>query len=198
MGLIARFFLALVLCVGCAASMAQEKNQLRFCLGAQPRTFNPLLVADEASETVRYLTGGVLVRLNRQSQQLQPELATAWKVNRAGNAITFTLREGVRFSDGSAFSAEDVAYTMEQLMDPALHSPTGDSFRSGNGKVTASIVARNRITISFPAPVVGLDKLFDQVAILSAISKQKEMAVLGPYYVAENKSGSYLVLRRNA
>jgi peptide/nickel transport system substrate-binding protein len=178
-------------------SFAQDKNQLRFCLGAQPRTLNPLLVADEPSETVRYLTGGVLVRLNRASQQLEPELAAAWKVNRAGTAITFTLREGVRFSDGSPFSAVDVAYTIEQLMDPALHSPTGDSFRSADGKVTPRVEGKYRITILFPAPVVGLDKLFDQVAILSASSTQKEAAVLGPYYVAENKSGSYLLLRRN-
>jgi len=102
----------------CVLSPAQEKNQLRFCLGAQPRTLNPLLVGDEASETVRYLTGGVLVRLNRASQQLERELATAWKVNGAGSAITFTLRQGVRFSDGSPFSADDVAYTIQQLMDP--------------------------------------------------------------------------------
>jgi len=191
------FSLVLVLSVGTSTTAAQEKNQLRFCLGAQPRTFNPLLVADEASETVRYLTGGVLARLNRQSQQLEPELATAWKVNRAGNGITFTLREGVRFSDGSPFSAGDVAYTMQQLMDPALHSPTGDSFRSGGGRVVTRTEGKYRITITFPAPVVGLDKLFDQVAILSATSSQKETAVLGPYFVAENKSGSYLVLRRN-
>ena len=51
---------------------SQTGNQLRFCIGASPRTFDPLLVTDEPSETVRYLTGGVLVRLNRQSQQLEP------------------------------------------------------------------------------------------------------------------------------
>jgi peptide/nickel transport system substrate-binding protein len=189
--------LVLLLAAASVFCAAQEKNQLRFCLGAQPRTFNPLLVADEASETVRYLTGGVLVRLNRASQQLQPELATAWKINRAGNGITFTLREGVRFSDGSPFSAEDVAHTVQQLMDPALHSPTGDSFRSGEGKVITRVEGKYRLTILFPAPVVGLDKLFDQVAIVSATSKQKEMAVLGPFQMAENKSGSYLLLRRN-
>jgi peptide/nickel transport system substrate-binding protein len=195
----ARRILGVVLAASMGAMVipAQERNQLRFCLGAQPKTFNPLQVADEASETIRYLTGGVLVRLNRKSQQLEPELATSWKVNGSGNAITFILREGVRFSDGTSFSAVDVAYTMEQLMDPALHSPTGDSFRSGEGKVTTRIDGKDRITIAFPAPVVGLDKLFDQVAMVSATSKQKEMAVLGAYFVAENKAGSYLLLRRN-
>lgn len=191
-------FLLIALLVNAAAVRAQAGNQLRFCLGSEPKTFDPLLVADDASETVRYLTGGVLMRLNRRSQQLEPELATSWRVTQKGNAITFMLRENVRFSDGTSFSAEDVAYTMQRLMDPALHSPTGDSFRSSDGKVLTQVAGKNRITITFPAPIVGLDKLFDQVAIVSARSPQKERAVLGPYYLAENKAGSYLLLKRNS
>ena len=179
------------------AASSHDGTELRFCIAAQPKTFNPLLVDEEASETVRYLTGGVLIRLDRNSQKLLPELATAWTINRAGNAITFVLRENVRFSDGTPFSAEDVAFTMEQLMDPGLHSPTGDAFRSSPGKITAKVTGKNRITVTFPAPIVGLDRLFDQVAIMSAKSPQKEMAVLGPYYLAENKAGAYLLLKRN-
>ena len=180
-----------------AAANAQSTSQLRLCLRSEPKTFNPVLMADDASETVRYLTGGVLMRLNRFTQQLEPELATSWKVSDSGKSITFTLRQGLRFSDGTLFSAGDVAYTIQQLMDPALHSPTGDSFRSGEGKVVTRLTGKNHIAVTFPAPVVGLDKLFDQVAIMSASSPQKEMAVLGPYYVAENKAGSYLILKRN-
>ena len=183
--------------LGAQGGFAQPGSQLRFCINSEPKTLNPLLVDDDASDTIRYLTGGVLVRLNRMTQQLQPELATAWKVSRAGDAISFTLRRDVRFSDGTPFSAADVAYTMQRLMDPALHSPTGDSFRSGNGKVETRITGKDRISIKFPAPIAGLDKLFDQVAILSAKSPKHEMAVLGPYYVAENKAGSYLLLERN-
>jgi peptide/nickel transport system substrate-binding protein len=176
---------------------AQPGSQLRFCLGSQPKTFNPLLVADDASDTVRYLTGGVLMRLNRKTQQLEPELATSWKVSATGKSISFVLRDNVRFSDGTPFSADDVDFTMQSLMDPALHSPSGDAFRVGEGKMTTQVTAKNKITLSFPAPIVGLDKLFDQVAILSAHSAQKEAPVLGPYYLAENKSGSYLLLKRN-
>ena len=59
------------------------------------------------------------MRLNRDTQKLQPELAQAWQVSQDGQTITFTLRKGVYFSDGTPFSAQDVKYTMEQLMDPA-------------------------------------------------------------------------------
>ena len=179
------------------AVAAAQSPELRFCLRSDPKTFNPLLTADDASETVRYLTGGVLMRLDRSSQALTPELATSWKVSMAGRKIEFHLREGVRFSDGTPFSAEDVAFTMRQLMDPSLHSPTGDSFRSGEGALQVKVASKNRVELTFPAPIAGLDKLFDQVAIMSAHSPQHEMAVLGPYYVAENKAGAYLLLKRN-
>jgi peptide/nickel transport system substrate-binding protein len=137
------------------------------------------------------------VRVNRLTQELEPDLATSWKITNGGKTITFQLRDGLRFSDGTPFSADDVAFTMQQLMDPALHSPTGDAFRSSEGKVETEVLPKNRVRITFPAPIAGLDRLFDQVAIMSAKSPQKEMAVLGPYYVGENKAGSYLILKRN-
>ena len=180
-----------------SSALAQSGGELRFCLHSEPKTFNPVLMEDDSSETIRYLTGGVLMRVNRQTQELEPELATSWKVSDGGKTITFQLRKEVRFSDGTPFSAADVAYTMQQLMDPAMHSPTRDSFRSGDGKVETRVLAKDRVAISFPAPISGLDKLFDQVAIMSATSPLKEMAVLGPYVVAENKAGAYLILKRN-
>jgi len=192
-----RLMLPLCLLLLALATPGMCLDELRFYLHSDPKTFNPALVADPDSETIRYLTGGVLVRLNRQTQQLEPELATAWKVSKDGKTITFQLRQGVRFSDGTPFGAQDVQFTMTVLMDPMLHSPTGDAFRSGQGKISAAILTPNRISLTFPAPVAGLEKLFDQVAIMSASSPKKEMAVLGPFYVAEYKPGAYVALHRN-
>jgi peptide/nickel transport system substrate-binding protein len=194
---LASFVLLIVIAFGSNSGLAQSGGELRFCLRAEPKTLNPLLAADDSSETIRYLTGGVLVRVNRLTQDLEPELATSWKVTDGGKTITFQLRDGLCFSDGTPFSADDVAFTMQQLMDPALHSPTGDAFRSSEGKVETQVLPKNRVRITFPAPIAGLDRLFDQVAVMSAKSPQKEMAVLGPYYVGENKAGSYLILKRN-
>ena len=187
----------LLIALSSTGLLAQSSGELHFCLRSEPKTLNPQLAADDASETIRYLTGGVLVRVNRLTQDLEPELASSWKVTNSGKTITFQVRDGLRFSDGTPFSADDVAFTMQQLMDPALHSPTGDAFRSSEGKVATEVLPKNRVRITFPAPIAGLDRLFDQVAIMSAKSPQKEMAVLGPYYVGENKAGSYLILKRN-
>src|SRR5271169_7000654 len=174
-----------------------QGGELRFCLRTEPKTFDPLKVEDDASGAVRYLTGGVLVRVNRNTQELQPELAVSWKVSKDGRQISFRLRSGILFSDGTPFSAEDVAYTVQQLMDPALHSATGDAFRSGPGNVETKIISPTQISITFPAAVAGLDRQFDQVAIVSAHSAKKEMAVLGPFMVADYKPGATVVLKRN-
>ena len=184
---------ALCLC----SIIARAESQLRFSLRTEPKSFDPLLVSNDAEETVRYLTGGVLVRLNRQTQQLEPELAESWKVSKDGRQIMFKLRPGIVFSDGTPFSAPDVAYTVQHLMDPSLHSATGDAFRSGPGTVTTKVLAPDHIVITFPAPVAALDRAFDQVAILSARSPKKEEAVLGPFVVAEYKAGTSVLLKRN-
>jgi peptide/nickel transport system substrate-binding protein len=180
-----------------ATAAAQGGGELRFCLRTEPKTFDPLKVDDDASGAIRYLTGGVLVRVNRQTQQLEPELALSWKVSKDGRQISFRLRSGVSFSEGTPFSAEDVAYTVQQLMDPALHSSTGDAFRSGPGEVETKVISPTQISIRFPAPVAELDRLFDQVAILSQHSPKKEMAVLGPFMVADHKPGASVLLKRN-
>ena len=175
----------------------QSGGELHFCLHGEPKTFNPILVEDEASENVRYLTGGVLIRLNRQTQALEPALATSWKMSADRKTIAFHLRQGVYFSDGTPFTSEDVAFTMKQLLDPNTHSATGDSFEVGNAKTEVKAPSPDAVSITFPAPIAGLERLFDQVAIVSAHSPKKEMAVLGPFYVSDYKAGSYVLLRKN-
>jgi peptide/nickel transport system substrate-binding protein len=177
--------IALVLTILCLGSLlgralAQGGGELRFCVRMEPKTFDPLKVEDEASASIRYLTGGVLVRVNRQTQDLEPALAQSWKVSKDGRQITFRLRSGISFSDGTPFSAGDVAYTIQQLMDPALHSPTGDAFRSGTGNVESKVISPTQISITFPAPVAGLDRLFDQVAFFLNARREKKRLCLDP------------------
>lgn len=192
-------FLSLLVCFSLLSvpALSQTGGELRFCLRSEPKTFDPLLVDDDSSLSIRYLTGGVLARVNRHTQELEPELAESWKVSKDGKVITFKLRHNVAFSDGSQFSTDDVAFTIKRLMDPALHSSTGDAFRSGSGGVTTKIIAADQISIMFPAPIAGVERLFDQVAIMSSHSPKKEGAVLGPFMVADYKAGSTLLLRRN-
>ena len=177
--------------------LAHAASELRFTLRSDPKTFNPLMVEEESSETIRYLTGGVLIRLNRYTQELEGELASKWKVLENGRRIDFELRPNVHFSDGTPFSCEDVTFTIERLMDPALHTPAGDAFRSAPGPTETKCISPTLASIRFPAPIAALALQFDQVAIMSAHSPNKEAAVLGPFMRGEYKPGAFLVLERN-
>jgi len=172
-------------------------GELRFCLYSEPKTLNPLLVADTSSEAIRYLTAGVLIRVNRQTQELEHELALNWRLTPDGRGISFQLRPNVAFSDGTPFTSEDVANTMRSLLDPKLHAPTADMFHAGGDAVRIETPAPDRISITFPAPVAGMERLFDQVGIISSKSPKKEMATLGPLFVASYKPGSEVDLARN-
>src|SRR5258708_15022102 len=100
------------------AAFSQSGGELRFCLRSEPKTFDPLLVDDDSSLSIRYLTCGVLVRANRHTQELESELAESWKISKDRKQITFKLRHGISFSDRSPFSSEYFAFTMRRLMNP--------------------------------------------------------------------------------
>ena len=50
-------------------------------------------------------------------------LATSWEPDETGQRWTFQLREGVTFHDGQPFTAQDVVYTFQHMLDPDLESP---------------------------------------------------------------------------
>lgn len=155
-------------------------SELRFALHDEPKTTDPLLMADENAEAIRYLTEGVLIRVNRLTQKPEPELATSWKVSKDSTKITFQLRQGV--------TAEDVVKTFHRLLDPALHSPIADTFKTDKGTVKVSALGPSTVIAEFPAPTASIEIMFDQVAIGSG---------LGPFLVAERKPGVSILLKKN-
>ncbi len=176
---------------------AQETAELRWCIHSDPKTFDPLLASEDASEMLAYLTSGVLIRLNRSNARLQPELATAWRVSGGGARIDFTLRRNVRFADGSPFGPQDVVASIQRLNDPNLHSAIADTFRSAGGSISVKVNADGRVTVLFSSPRAGMEQLFDQLPISKENAQPDERAALGPFLIDRYEPGSYILLRRN-
>ncbi len=64
-----------------------------------------------------------------------PQIATSWKYL-DDNTIEFQIRDGVTFQDGSKLTADDVAFSINRIIDPALKSPQFSQFntdRQGRG-----------------------------------------------------------------
>ncbi len=173
-------------------------SQVTWALHSEPRTLDPVLVEDGSSEAVRYLTQGALLRMNRKTQALEPELATSWKVSPDGRSIRFKLRKDVHFSDGAPFSASDVVWSMERLMDPAVHAPVAATFETAPGSVSHVQPDPYTVSFTFPGRVTGLAEAFDSVPIQKAGSHPAPGGpTLGPYELVQYERGSFLLFRRN-
>lgn len=89
----------------------------------EPRTLNPLFVADPLSEALSSLVFSGLVAVDPVSAEPRPDLAESWDVSEDGLTYTFHLREGVVWHDGQPFSARDVVFTYEAMMNDRVRSP---------------------------------------------------------------------------
>ena len=59
-----------------------------------------------------------LVLPTSDGRGLRPGLATKWEVSDGGKTLTLTLREGVKFSDGTPMTAQDVKWSLDRARDP--------------------------------------------------------------------------------
>ncbi len=66
-----------------------------------------------------------LVQYNSKLQ-IVPDLATSWKYSNANKVLTFQLRKGVRFDDGSTFTSANVVASLKRAVNPK----TGDASAS--------------------------------------------------------------------
>jgi peptide/nickel transport system substrate-binding protein len=171
--------------------------ELHFALHSDPKTLDPLMVADDSAEAIRYLTEGVLIRIDRLTQQPQAELALSWKVSNGGRRVAFALRRGVKFPDGSAFTSKDVVGTFQKLFDPNLHSPVADTFKTEKGVVQITALDDYTVLADFPASPPAFERVFDQVAIVSDLAKERPAPGLGPFVISEHEAGSHILLKRN-
>lgn len=114
--------------------VAARGGRLTLLTAGAPRTFNPLLIEDSASEDVVRLLFCGLVSLDAVTQEVRPALAESWSVTPEGRNWTFKLRAGLRWSDGQPLTAADVVFTWNEVMyNPDMNHLSYDLFRI-NGK----------------------------------------------------------------
>jgi peptide/nickel transport system substrate-binding protein len=179
----------------CQAAPRQQ-GEIAWTIHYDPKTFDPAKVDDQASELVRYLTGGVLLRLNRQTQEPEPQLAESFHVSPQGTLIVFKLRPGLRFSDGSALTSADVAWSLRRVLDPSTQAVVADAFISP-GQVAVETPDKLTVQIHLPKRIVGIDKLFDEIVIEPANRPSEGRVTSGPFTVSGYQRGQYIRLTRN-
>ena len=178
------------------AQLPTHANELAWSLRYDPKTLDPAKVDDQASEMVRYLTGGVLLRINRQTQAIECALAADWNVSADGRLVTFHLRKGLRFSDGSPLGSADVTATLKRILNPATGAPVAEEFLLP-AQVAVDAPDPLTVRVRLPRRIVSLGKVFDEIAIEPANRPSESRITAGSFIVADYTRGESLVLERN-
>ncbi len=90
-------------------------------------------------------------RENLDTKKMMPVLATGWDVASDQKSWTVHLRDGVKWHDGVAFTADDVKFTFDAYFDDAIGSPTGAFIKDIIGSKD-NIVVVDPLTVQFNLP----------------------------------------------
>lgn len=120
-----------------------------------PRSLDPALSTDvPTGRAVGYVFDG-LVRFTPDAQVV-PGLARSWDISTDGMTYTFHLRTGVKFHDGRTFSARNVIYSFQRVLDPKTKGGRGwplypidgaKAYADGKGRSIVGLTARDDSTI---------------------------------------------------
>ncbi|MCG7906312.1 MAG: ABC transporter substrate-binding protein, partial [Candidatus Thiodiazotropha taylori] len=122
-----------------------EGDWLVRAFGVNLKSLTPFISEDVYASTVQgYILESLLVR-NADTLEWEGLLARQWEVSDDGLTFVFKLREGLRFSDGKPLTAEDVAFTFNFIMNPAIQAPRERAYYA---KIK-SVEALDKLTVRF-------------------------------------------------
>ena len=152
--------LALVMAIALpACSLDQFKTeaaqvpQLIATVGTEPKTFNYAL-SQESPNVFDYIYEG-LITSNGITGDLEPALAESWEISEDKKRIVFTLREGLKWSDGEPLTVDDVIFTFNDIyLNPAIPAPTRDVLKIGEKGALPRVrkIDNRRVEFTVPEP----------------------------------------------
>ena len=185
--------------------------QVRLTLNQEPDTLNPFYSGLRATFTVTQAIFNGLVVVNEQGDyegDLAMEVPTVQNggVSADGLTITYKLRQGVKWADGQPFSADDVKFTYDAIMNPA----NTISGKSVYGKIE-SLTVKDPYTVelkmkepyaayaeffSYPVGILPRHALGSLPDLNKADFNRKPFGT-GPYRVTDWQAANYIQLDAN-
>ena len=148
---------ALLTAIGAAPAQAQ-KTELTIDLAADAATLDPQLQWDTDSYSIyRNIFDNLVTR--DAGGVIVPQVATAWHYT-DDTTLVFDIRPGITFHDGAPLTAEDVAFSVNRIIDPALKSSQLSQFdQIGSAEVTGPAEVTLHTKSPYPVLLAQLVKL---------------------------------------
>jgi peptide/nickel transport system substrate-binding protein len=190
------------------AAQAQETGTvLRVALVQEIDHLNPFLASFASSVMVGRMTWEYLTPPSAEDNTPSPALATSWRPSADGLTWTFTIRQGLTWSDGQPVTARDVAYTFNRIMtDKAAQEANGtyvENFDSVTAPDDATVVIRTKrpqaSMTAIDIPIVP-EHIWSKIAKIDDPSTDS-LAVVGvgdgPFVITEYRPNQLIRLKAN-
>jgi peptide/nickel transport system substrate-binding protein len=149
------------------------------------------------------LYNGIVRNDPNGADKVVPGLAESWDVSKDGKTYTFHLRKGLRYSDGSPLTAEDVAWNLEQFRNPKINTvlaaiAVGMESAKATNETTVVVKLEHPIAAFlynlsiYPAFIVDKEKLEQEGEAF-----WKHPVGTGPFRLKEFASGSHITFEKN-
>lgn len=205
----ARGLVLLATCCSLSAALAQpQTGTLRVRMNADIRSTDPGINRDANTDGVMmHIMEGLVAY--REDASVAPLLAQSWQVSQEGTTYTFKLRPGLKFSNGAPLTADDVVFSWNRYMTPALNWRCLSEFDGRGVAKVLKVEARDTSTVVytlekpsalFLATLARTDCAGAGVyhrSSLEADGKWREPVATGPYKLGEWKRSQYVELLRN-
>lgn len=189
---------------------------------SEPNSFNYVL-SEGAPDVLSLVYEGLLTQ-NGLTGELEPALAEKWEISEDKKRIVFTLKPGLKWSDGAPLTADDVVFTYNDIfLNKEIPTDIRDILKIGKSEALPSVrkIDDLRVEFTVPEPFAPFLRYSGGLAILPAHALResvktkdkdgkpkflttwdtdtdpKKVVVNGPYMLESYTPSERVVLRRN-
>ncbi|WP_320035853.1 peptide-binding protein [Halarcobacter sp.] len=177
-------------------------STLNLSLSSSPSRLNPIIASDTASsEITQWLFNG-LVKYDKDGN-IVTDLAKSYEF-KTNTKLIFKLKKGIKWHDGVEFTADDVVFTYEKIMDKNIYTPRKSNFKEVESvkkldKYTIEVIYKRpyfKALIVWMMEIIPKHLLKKEENLMSSFFDRKPIGT-GPYKIKELKTGSDINLFAN-
>ncbi|AFG38756.1 ABC transporter substrate-binding protein [Spirochaeta africana] len=125
--------------------------------GSDPRTFNTIVAAETSTTDVTDRLYARPVRRNQMTLEWEPWAAESWEISEDERTVTYTLREGMQWSDGEPVVASDFVDAVNEIyLDPVVETNYRNGLMPSGEPTVWETIDERTFSVTMPFVYAGI------------------------------------------